>query len=140
VPDLSKSGLALSSLFLGKAAGAQPSAARAKAESRANPKLAVGNASIKSGETIFYRFVVYDAATAQAGATMKVDVLQGDKPLYEGGWQPLASRALRRDAKGTEAGGEIRLTLPPGVYTLRVTVKNGANKTGRRDADFEVES
>jgi VWFA-related protein len=139
VPDLAKSKLALSSLFLGKSSGTQANPSSAKG---ANPKLVVGNASIKSGDVIFYRFVVYEPATAQAGtgATMKVEIMQGDKPLYAGGWQPLATRAVRHDAKGTEAGGELRVPLPPGVYTLRVTVKDAANKTERRESDFEIES
>ncbi|MFL6231196.1 MAG: VWA domain-containing protein [Pyrinomonadaceae bacterium] len=138
VPDLGKGKLTLSSLFLGKAAGAPASSSGAKGVS---PKLLVGNASIKSGDVIFYRFVAYDAA-AQTGAdaTMKVDILQGDKALYDGGWQPLAARVLRRDAKGAEAGGQLKAELPPGVYTLRVSVKDGAsNKTAERTADFEVE-
>lgn len=142
VPDLSKGRLALSNLFLGRSMNSQANSSGAKGGSSANPKLVVGNASIKSGDVIFYRFVVYEpaAATQQTGATMKIDILQGEKPLYEGNWQPLATRTVRRDAKGTEAGGELRLPLPPGVYTLRVTVKDAANKIERRESDFEIES
>ncbi len=109
---------------------------------RAAPKLAVGGASIKGGDSVFYRFVVYRAAGAQAGAgeaTMKVEVVQGEKEFYSGDWQPLAARAVRSDAKGVEAGGQLRLTLPPGLYTLRVTVKDSASrKTVQRESDFEI--
>jgi VWFA-related protein len=138
VPDLNKGVLALSSLFLGQEqhdAQSSPSASQ-----RAQPKLTVGSTSIKSGDSIFYRFVVYTPAGAQPNeATIKVEIVQGSAKVYEGDWQPLAARVIRKDEKGVEAGGQLRLTLPAGVYTLRVSVKDPATKkTAQRESDFEV--
>ena len=70
---------------------------------------------------------------------MRIEIAQGDAKVYESDWQPLASRAIRRDEIGVEVGGRLRLTLPPGIYTLRVTVKDPASKkTAEREADFEI--
>jgi hypothetical protein len=142
---LRKGKLALSSLFIGKGGAAANAAVGVKAKDgrRGEPKVVVGDASFKNGDVAFYRFVVYNAAqVAKAGAeaTLKVDVMQDEKPVYEGGWQPLASRAIRSDAKGTEAGGELRLALPPGAYTLRVTVKDARSKKTEQTLDFRIES
>jgi len=35
---------------------------------------------------------------------------------------------MRSDRKGTEAGGQIKLGLKPGIYTMRVTVKDPNRK------------
>jgi hypothetical protein len=138
VPDLNKGVLALSSLFLGQ----QPrnTQSSSPATQSAQPKLTVGSTSIRSGDSIFYRFVVYTPAGVQSNAaTIKVEIVQGSAKVYESDWQPLATRVIRKDEKGVEAGGQLRLTLPPGVYTLRVTVRDpAAKKTAQRESDFEV--
>jgi hypothetical protein len=113
----------------------------AKTDHGANPKLVAGAATYKGGELIFYRFVAYNlgGAAREAEASVKVDILQDDAPVFEGAWQPLASRAMRRDAKGVEAGGQLRAVLPPGVYTLRVTLRDASKKTQEHESDFEIE-
>jgi hypothetical protein len=65
--------------------------------------------------------------------------LRGETEVYEGDWHPLAARAIRRDAKGVEAGGRLRLGMPAGVYTLRVSAMNQKSKrVVSQTADFEV--
>jgi len=148
VPDLAKGKPALSSIFLGKG---QETPARAQANARAGasadesrPRLIPGRATFKPGEVAFYRFVVYNAqalARQAQGALVKLEIVQGETRVYEGAWQPLGSRAIRSDRKGTEAGGRIKLSLGPGVYTLRLTVKDaGSKQTVQQTTDFEVES
>jgi hypothetical protein len=87
-------------------------------------------------------FVDYDPVAKDAAATaqMKVEVLRGEAPVYEGPWQPLGSRSIRSDKTGVEAGGEITLGVEPGVYTLRVTVKDvKSNKSTQQTVDFELD-
>lgn len=160
VPDLDKGKPALSSIFMGKVeqpdagtvAGAKAGAkggadvkpgAGAKSAAVA-PRLAVGRATFRPGDAVFYRFVVYNAqalAGQQQGAQLKLEIVQGEKDVYEGTWQPLAARVIRSDRKGAEAGGQLRITLAPGVYTLRLTLKDaGSKKTVQQTTDFEVES
>jgi VWFA-related protein len=140
VPDLAKGKPALSSIFLGK--GQEPAAG--VGAGAAPPRLIPGRATFRPGEVAFYRFVVYNAqalARQQQGAMVKVEIVQGETRVYEGAWQPLGSRAIRSDRKGTEAGGQLKLSLAPGVYTLRLTVKDaGSKQTVQQTADFEVES
>ncbi|MDQ3907696.1 MAG: VWA domain-containing protein [Acidobacteriota bacterium] len=143
VPNLSKGKPTLSSIFLGKN---QPDASAAaadapKADHAARQKLLAAGATYKSGEPIFYRFVAYNTGGAdrESAASVKVDIVREDDPVYEGSWQPLASRAVRRDAKGVEAGGQLRASLAPGLYTLRVTLKDASNKTQQQEIDFQIE-
>jgi VWFA-related protein len=139
VPDLSQGRLALSSLFIGAAkdSGGTPGIA-GRDGARNRPRLLLDDPSIKSGQSLFYRFVVYNAPSPE-GVRLKVEVLQGESDVYEGDWQPLAARAVRSDSRGVEAGGQLKPSLPPGVYTLRVTAKDARSKKGASQvADFEV--
>lgn len=133
VPDLSKGKIAMSSIFLGKE-GSKDS------EQKSGPRIIPGRASFKSGEMAFYRFVAYNIAAEGAGAVMKVEILRGEESVYQKDWQPLSSRAIRRDQKGVEAGGQLTLGLDPGIYELRVTVKDAkSKKTAQQTVSFEVE-
>jgi hypothetical protein len=135
VPDLSKSGIALSSIFVGRDEAVE--------SRRGAAKLLLDGPVFKASEALAYRFVVYNARPPQtpegADASLKVEVLRGEASVYEGEWQPLASRAVRSDARGTEAGGRLRLGLPPGLYTLRLTARDArSKKKTTQTVDFEV--
>lgn len=45
---------------------------------------------------------------------------------------------IRKDGIGIEVGGEIRVTSAPGVYTLRITIKDG-NTTVQQTREFELQ-
>lgn len=146
VPDLKKDRLALSSLFLGRD---QKSEEKNQVNSTSDkkstgPKLLLGRAAFKSGERAYYRIVAYNTSRndeLSEGATVKVDIYQDEKAVFEGQWNPLASRAMRRDKTGIELGGELVLALNPGIYELRVTVKGSkSKKTIQQTAMIEVES
>jgi len=143
VPDLKKSKLALSSLFLGKEGKSTDKAAAGGADKAPAPALVVGRASFKRGDIAYYRFVVYSTHTsssAESPATMKVEILDGDAVVYSGDWQPFVARTIRNDAKGVEAGGRLQLGLTPGMYSLKVTIKDPqSKKTAFQTVDFEIE-
>jgi VWFA-related protein len=145
VPDLQKSKLALSSLFLGREGKSQERTETPAGQDKqtAAPTYIIGRAPFKSGDIAYYRFVVYDAqdaGEAESLATMKVEIIAGETVVYQGGWQPLAARTVRKDTKGIEAGGRLQLGLEPGVYSLRVTLKDPKlKKTVQQTADFEIE-
>jgi VWFA-related protein len=129
VPDLKKGKLAVSSIFLGKD--------RSKDAQQSGPRIIAGRASFKSGETAHYRFVAYNVAE---NASMKVEILKGEESVYERDWQPLASRVIRQDEKGVEAGGQLALGLDAGIYELRVTIRDAkSKKTAQQTVSFEVE-
>lgn len=144
VPDLSNKRLALSGIFLGQTrqedAPVKDNAASAPPPQQpTQPTLLIGLKPFKSGDEVFYRFVVYN--TTPQEALLKVEITQGDAPVYSGNWQPLSGRVIRNDSRGVEAGGQIRVTLPPGLYTLHVSVKDThAKKPAEQTIDFEVGS
>jgi hypothetical protein len=145
VPDLRKGKLAVSSLFLGREAKNQYQTETAASQNKqaALPTLVVGRPSFKSGQTAFYRLVVYNAqgsGQGDSGATMKVELLQSETVIFQGGWQPLSARTVGKDAKGIEVGGQLELGLDPGFYSLRVSVKGPkSKKTVQQSADLEIE-
>jgi len=82
---------------------------------------------------------VYNVSGQSSDATLNVEILKDDKPIYTTS-HPLAQRAIRTDAKGVEIGGQLKLVMPPGFYTLQVSVKDAkSKKTAQQTADFEVE-
>ena len=71
---------------------------------------------------------------------MKVEVLQSGATIYDGAWQPVAPRILRSDRMGIEIGGQIKMEMPTGIYTLRVTVKDsGSGHSAEQTIDLELE-
>jgi VWFA-related protein len=137
IPNLSDGRVALSSLFVGAEAGDVAGGRRGAA------RLIVDGPVGRAGETLSYRFVVYNPqppeTPAGADASLKIEILRGEAQVYEGEWQPLASRAKRHDASGTEAGGQLRLDMPPGLYTLRVSARDArSQKTAVQTINFEV--
>ncbi len=141
VPDRGHKKLLLSDVFLGKAKPEDQSQIAAHSDKHASIALVIGPASFKTGEMILYRFVLYDAPSdrqAIAGLQLKVEVLQSGASVYEGPWQPLAPRMIRSDKLGTEIGGQLKMEMPPGIYTLRVSVK-GAASNGTTQATIDLE-
>ncbi len=144
VPDLRKGKLAISSLFLGKDQSSDGQGGEAKPTQAGKqtpaPKLIQGKATFRKGEIAFYRFAVYNLKE-DASAMVKVEIVQNETPVYTGDWQPLSSRIVGKDKKAIEAGGQLRLGLEPGVYELRVTIKEAKSKKAiERTMPFEVES
>jgi VWFA-related protein len=144
VPDLHKKKLTLSNIFLGKEKEGEQTPTVAAANRSAKPSLVVGQASFKRGEAIFYRFVLYNSATAAqltGDLKLKVEILESGANAYDGSWQPLAPRIVRSDGIGLEVGGQLRMDVGPGIYTLRVTVKDPkSNKEVQQTIAFEIAS
>jgi len=144
VPDLHNNKLALSGLFLGKGhQEASAASATTAAQQSTAPSLIPGPASFKSREIIFYRFVLYNALSdteAASNLTIRVEVLQSGTSVYAGQWEPISPRIVRSDKTGIELGGQMRMDMAPGVYTLRITVKDTkSNHKAEQAIDIELE-
>lgn len=144
VPDLRNKKLTLSSLFLGKESQEEQAQVIATGNKRpARPALVVGPASFSGGDAVFYRFVLYNAATdiqQTSSLMLKVEMLNSGASVYDGPWQPLFPRVIRSDRMGTEIGGQIKMGMVPGVYTLRVTIKDDrSHQIAQQTADLELE-
>jgi hypothetical protein len=120
VPDLSRGRLALSSVFLRRDAGGSVAPA---AEYRHGLRV------YRGGESPAYQFRVYNAGAPDAAhLSMRLELRQGGSTIYAGPWQPLAPLVVARDAKGIEAGGQLKAALPAGAYELAVGVRDERRK------------
>jgi len=72
---------------------------------------------------------------------MQTEIFRGDAQIYQSQWQQVSSRAVARDRLGVELSQQLKLNnVQPGVYELRVTVKDKKNKKPAvRSALFGVE-
>ncbi len=141
VPDLRNRKLTLSDLFLGQERP-EEQAQMTNPGFQKTPRLVLGAASFRSGERIFYRFVVYEGANdvhPPSGFALKVEVRQSGTLVYDGTWQPLTPRIIRSDQIGKEIGGQLKMDMAPGIYTLRVTVKDvKTGETAYATIDLEL--
>ena len=145
VPDLSNKKLTLSSLFLGRETQEDPAEIIATGnQTGSRPMLVLGPASFKTRDNIYYRFVLYDGPNVispTSNLMLKVEVLESGALIYAGPWQPVAPRVTRSDRMGTEIGGQIKIEMAPGIYTLRVTVRDEkSNATAQQTVELEIEA
>ena len=141
VPDLRKGKLALSSIFLGKEQTAGGAATAARGPTRL--QMLFDNAAFKPDESVFYRLVIYNVANDSnaSPALMKVQITGEGQTVYDGDWQDVATRTKRKDKKGIEVGGQLKLGLAPGVYDLTILVKDHRSKKPvQHTVSFEIES
>ena len=76
-----------------------------------------------------------------ANLSLRLELKQGERTIYPGEWQPLAPLVVKRDAKGPEVGGQLKLTLSAGIYELNLSVQDAKRKkTMRGSIPFAVET
>lgn len=140
VPDLGKSKLTLSALLLTREREQVNKTARMESMS---PAVTQGITVYKQGDDIDYHLVIYPGGKNPSGKDlqMQIEVVQNDKPVYQGQWVAVESRAVEKDSKGIEVGGSLALKgISPGVYELRITVKSpNSKKPVQRAAAFGLE-
>jgi VWFA-related protein len=144
VPDLQKKKLAMSSLFLSESAGnrdpgnkaAEPVNGKAKTQGNQGEefflaKVVQGIPVYKSGHFLAYYFVIYNKAakaSEPADLLMQIQLIQEEKAVYISEWQPVSDRLIKQGKKGLELGGMLQLGLPPGIYEMRILVKEAKSK------------
>jgi hypothetical protein len=140
VPDLRRGKLTLSSILLTKDSGETPTPEGPAGG--AGPFAVLGVKCYKTGSPLLYYLMIYNApsTTGETGLTMQWEIAEAGKVIQRTEWQPVASRLIGRDKKGIEIGGQLRLTLKPGVYELRIAVTNSKSKqTAQRTVPFAIE-
>ena len=140
VPDLHKKKLTLSGIFLGQEKQEEQTSMVGTGDKAVKPSLVVGQGLLKRKEPVFYRFVVYNSTSSEAvDLQLKVEVLESEAVVYEGAWEPLSGRIVRSDAIGMEIGGQLRMSVPPGIYSLRVTIRDPkSDKTVQQTIVLEI--
>jgi VWFA-related protein len=156
VPDLQKNKFAMSNILLSESA--KPNGKTAKTnEALANAtkasatsdkdfflsKVTQGIPLYKSGNLLAYYFVVYNNAAktaATADLLLQTEIVQDEKVIYQSAWQSVSGRLIKQGKKGLELGGLVELALKPGIYEMRVRVKDSrSNKTIQQTALVGVE-
>jgi VWFA-related protein len=154
IPDLTRNRFAMSSLFLSESAEASaannkdPLATVNKATYSQDKefylsKIIQGVPIYKSGHLLAYYFLVYNGSPKSplnADLLMQSEIIQGDAVIFKSGWQAATGRLIRQNKKGIEVGGLIELNVKPGIYELRLTVKDAkSNKTIQQSSIIGVE-
>jgi VWFA-related protein len=137
IPDLSKGGLALSSIFLGER---KPEPA-ADGREAGGPRAVVVDVERRFARASVLRFqtYVYNAARAGAGEVLvRAQVLRGSTPLVATAPMRVPAAA---DAARLPFWSELSLEqLPPGRYVLQVTATDRTlNRTAVERVNFSVE-
>ena len=132
VPNLERSKLTLSSLvFQDAPARAGTTAAEGTSDALARSRVVQGIRFFRLNELCPYVFRIHLAAKAPAASTLQVqmELVQGGKLIVQDTWQPLTAGKTIHDSKGILVGGQANLAgLKPGLYELRVTVKDSQSK------------
>ena len=147
IPDLSKKNrMALSSLFLtdALAMGIQEPASNNGQSAASTPsKMVQGVRYYKANQQVVYFFRLYNVADdkPETDAVMQIEILQDETPIITIPWQPVATRQIGKDAKGPVIGGQFAMrNIQPGIYELRVSIKNSKMKRPvQRSAPFGIE-
>jgi len=138
LPDLSKSNLALSGIYLrGAMPGPPNSAAPAPEVKTDKQEISAGPAirRLKHGMMLSYSYTIYNAQldnAKQPQLQTQMRLLRDGKEVFAG--KPTAfNPGKQTDMKNLEAGGRLIVgsSLPPGQYVLQVTVTDALAKNKR---------
>jgi VWFA-related protein len=140
VPDLKSKRLILSGIQTARAAADR--ADEGALDAIAQPDVRNGINIFRRAYTIVYRGWAYKPTLGEAndGVMIQGQVLQDDRVVLEDAWRPLASFILNKEANAVEFGARLKAAgLKPGLYTLRVSVKDPQSKEPlTRETSFEV--
>jgi len=142
VPNLARQKLAMSSILL--LDSKRDASGSAPAQEPVGSKFVEGIRFYRKSDFLPYYFRIYcdlTRSTPEAQLLMQTGIFQGDKMVGQVSWQPVSARQLGKDRKSIAAGEEIKLSsLPPGVYELRVAIKDStSNRIANQSVVFGVE-
>ncbi len=152
VPNLQKTKLAMSAIFLSESVKVDAQGVKAT-EQFSNPtkaaptqeqefllaKVIQGIPIFKSGHLLAYFFTVYGNASKlpiSADLVLQSEIVQDEKIMFKSDWQPVTGRIIKQGKKGLEIGGMIELGLEPGIYEIRITVKDLKSKKTLQQASL----
>ncbi len=134
VPNLDSRKLTLSAILLTK-----DTAETTKSSTGAPAPSALAAPSYRTGSPILYYLLIYNSR-GESDLSMQWEIAEAGKVLHKTDWQPVTTRVIGRDKKGLEIGGQLALTLQPGVYELRITVSDSKSRQkATRTVAFAIE-
>jgi len=146
VPDLNRAKLALSSIVLSRLGNAdsEKQAGRNDGPSLLSPDLRQGIAYFKQGSSLVYELTLYESSARNPNSSellLQSEVTSDGQSIYRSNWQPVTERLIRVGKKGRDVGGRLNLDMKPGIYELRITVKDSkSNRSAQQSVVFEVEN
>jgi VWFA-related protein len=140
VPNLTRHKLTLSNVLLTRDSSdpAKPSAVAIGSDTFNTLGVKYYNAA----SPLLYYFMIYNGPSPSEGSglTMQSEITEAGQVIQRTDWQAVASRVIGRDKKGLEIGGRLMLTLPPGLYELRISVRNDkSGQTSQRVVAFGID-
>jgi VWFA-related protein len=145
VPDLAPAALEMSSLMLRNPLDVDPAASEGIDVGKLEQvRMVQGVPLYARGDFCDYSFRVYEAPQSSSRfelALMK-EVLRDGKPVKQAEWKPIPAEDKDKDGKGWfDLDGDVELSdFTPGVYELRISIKNTAsNSIVQRTAVFGIE-
>ncbi len=145
VPNLAQNKLTMSSLLLLDALAENSQVSKTPGGTNNNilptSKVTEGIRFYPRGQFCAYFFRLYHTKASANEVVMQTEFMQGGKSIAQSPWQPVSARQIGEDRKGIMIGGQIQLEgLKPGIYEIRMTVKDPQSKrTVQRTAPFGVE-
>lgn len=156
VPDLQKNKLAISGIFLSESANSREQITKAAAQVSSTTKatqsddkefflskVTQGIPVFKSGHLLAYYFAIYSKdlkPSTPADLLVQSEIVQDENIIFKSDWQPASERLIKQGAKGLELGGILELNVKPGIYEMRISVKDAkAKKTVQQSAIIGVE-
>lgn len=144
IPDLDKGKLTLSDILLAQTVSEGQKTLKAGGDAKDSiTAQKYGIKFYKANSALVYYFMVYNGLSEkkeEGDLLMRSEILKGEDEVFMGMWQPMDSRIMGKDRKGVEVGGQINLALAPGIYQLRIKIKDAkSNKIEQRSVAFGVE-
>lgn len=143
VPNLRRSGITMSNILLTAPSPAGDRPGKGDGSERPQNRIVQGIRVYKKGSELVYYFMLYNAEASGdrgTGLELQSEITTAGRSVYRSDWQPLETRAVGKDSKGVETAGRIALELEPGIYELRITVKEeNKDRTITQSVLFGVE-
>jgi VWFA-related protein len=141
VPNLKRKRLMMSSVFLADTSRLATTA-EAGAPGRNVARVSNGVSFYAADATLTYLFKLYTESRPVSADEVMIqsEFFQGGKSFSQTPWQPISPRVVGNDSKGIEISGQYKLNgLSPGIYELRVTVKDPkSNQTAQQAVTFGI--
>jgi VWFA-related protein len=145
VPDLARSKLELSSLVLGDPSPDKPAAAEGfDINNTPHGKMMYGTHLYTRGDACDYFFRIFRGTqdSSDSNLAVKKEFYQGGTLIKQEDWVPIPADEMHTDSKGwADIGGKANLAaFNPGIYEMRISVKDNKSKTPvQRSAIFGIE-
>jgi len=134
VPDLNKGKLTLSAIILATERKSNDLEAKPAASGETlSPAATQGVRVYKRGEVLNYSLKAYPAKNVADPLLMQIEVLQGERQIFQSQWVDAATRLVGKDRKGMLLNGQLLLNnLKPGIYELNIMLKESSSKKAVR--------